>query len=536
MLPLAGRDLVYLEQSGSFFTTTTPFVQGPEGGPHPADEYLRVLDSYWLRMEQTDDWRDGISPDRLIGWVESNDGFVAGIAASAYSGNSGRVAGVQTAAIHDGHHYLGSYALVHELAHILDNQGLAHTPFDPNRNECGDVLPGDIAKDYPSFDPAGTIGDWGIRIYGTRYELVDPTDNYDIVSYCVPYWISLHNYKRFHNGFQNYGPDTAAAGAAPGSQLLISGRVISATQVEAVAPPTADAAGDYCIELRDAADAPLDRRCFSPSFYEAVTGGPSDAAGFHLAVPWVEGATAVVVTRGDDVLGRVMGSGNRPAVNTPVWQMSEDGSSLAISWQASDPDGDDLVYNVGLSSARGYIPLAFEIREEQLAVDARRLPGGEPLTLVIEVSDGFHSRRGESPQSLNLPAKPPIVTIDPVAEGSLVAGQPFWVFGFASDVEDVALPEEALVWSANGQELGRGSQLFATLPPGEHTLTLTATDSDGEQAMTETTLLVEALSEGTTEETPGTAQNWLGWVLLGSGVVLLGGLLFLLWSRRRLIR
>lgn len=557
LLPISRDDLVYIPQSARTQYVNVPFNQ--DGEPRMnAQRYLDVLNAYWLRMEQTDGWRDGQAPDRLVGWVMNIDEHIgaSGIADIRFEGDGdGVVTAVARSSEGNLEQILGiykfpdaGYALVHELGHILNDNGLKHTPFERGSQGCLEVDPGETETAYPLFDPLGSIGDPGIYFYGSSYELI-PRIAYDIMAYCGPNWVSVYNYKRFHDGFVRFDDvlDEARA-AALEPRLLISGRVLSSTQtaefdplyqIQAVAPPTPDAPGDYCIELRDAADAPLNSRCFNLTFREGITGSITDAGAFNLAMPWVEGAASSVVTHAGRELGRVTASPAPPVVagGSVVAELSNDGETVTLRWSGDDADGDALAYTIGLIGDRGYIPLAFNIREETYAIDALSLPGDEPLRVVVEASDGFHSVRAESAVPLVLPTKPPQVAIITPPDESMSAGQPFWLFGSASDVEDGMLGGDALVWSVDDEELGRGSQLFATLPEGEYSITLEATDSDGEWSSAELTVIVASTSE---EDAPNdatdeihTLRRWLGWIAAGSGIVLLAGLFLLFRDRRR---
>lgn len=62
-------------------------------------------------------------------------------------------------------------------------------------------------------------------------------------------------------------------------------------------------------------------------------------------------------------------------------------------------------------------------------------------------------------------------------------GAALWLQGYAYDLEDGALAETALRWSSSRDgDLGTGSQVLVSLSPGEHLITFTATDSDGNAA------------------------------------------------------
>lgn len=64
-----------------------------------------------------------------------------------------------------------------------------------------------------------------------------------------------------------------------------------------------------------------------------------------------------------------------------------------------------------------------------------------------------------------------------------VAGVNFPFIGVANDPEDGALSGASLVWTSNlSGQIGTGTMFDATLPVGMHTVTLTATDKDGNSA------------------------------------------------------
>ena len=64
--------------------------------------------------------------------------------------------------------------------------------------------------------------------------------------------------------------------------------------------------------------------------------------------------------------------------------------------------------------------------------------------------------------------------------------------GMTLDAEDGPLPPESLSWSSDRDGyLGSGDELLvATLSPGHHVITLTATDSDGQAGTASVEILV----------------------------------------------
>jgi Tol biopolymer transport system component len=567
MLPIAMRDLVYLPQFGEPQLMGIPFNQ--EGAPRfNAARYLDHLNMMWHRLQQTGQWRDGRAPDRLIAWVYNtprSGASLSGVADGRFIGGYGAVTALREdflKLIVPGQPFSeGQYTLVHELGHLLDDQGLWHTPFHPLTDSCADEPPDDTTSNYPAFIPPGSAGDVGVYISGTSFRLLPPDQTYDIMTYCRPYWISLHNYKRLHQGFMPPGDVGAAPLSTPEPRLLISGRIISSTQtaeldpiyqVQATVPPSPDGPGDACVELRDDANNALERRCFQPSFREGVTGGVTDSAGFNLAMPWTDGVTAVVVTHSGQEMGRLAASAAPPAVEIEEWGPMDpaipDGE-LVVRWQGSDSDGDSLSYVVSLGRDDGqrWMPVALDVTATELMLNPADLPGGD-WRVRVEASDGFHSTTANSNVFVPIAAKPPVVTLAPLpGDIALVAGQPFWLQGSAVDAEDGQLSAESLVWYAdNGESLGQGQQVFVSLPTGEHTIMLEATDSNGQRASAEISLTVgdqlntelQTTAPSTTEETTQTAppdrlRRLLLLVMLVTGLLFVAVLGVFLVQRQR---
>ena len=94
------------------------------------------------------------------------------------------------------------------------------------------------------------------------------------------------------------------------------------------------------------------------------------------------------------------------------------------------------------------------------------------------------SSSSSSSSSGSMIGQPPQVQINhPGDMEERVAGVVFPFIGVANDPEDGALSGASLVWTSSlSGEIGTGTMFDATLPVGTHTVTLTATDKDGNSA------------------------------------------------------
>ncbi len=89
----------------------------------------------------------------------------------------------------------------------------------------------------------------------------------------------------------------------------------------------------------------------------------------------------------------------------------------------------------------------------------------------------------------------PIVKIQAPASGSHVtAGVPFQLVAHATTFDGHALPTSAVVWTANGNQIGTGASLMTSLAPaGTDTIKVTGTDN-GQSASDSITLYVDPLA------------------------------------------
>jgi hypothetical protein len=156
--------------------------------------------------------------------------------------------------------------------------------------------------------------------------------------------------------------------------------------------------------------------------------------------------------------------------------------TYTITWAANDPDGDPLTYSVLYSPDQSnWVPVGAAITQTQLAVNAAELVGGNGAKVRVLATDGVNTSTDESNDPFTVGRKSPQAFIlSPPEDITITLNTPLWLEGYAYDLEDGPLGDEALRWSSSLiGELGTGSLVVVLLPEGQHVITLTATDSEG---------------------------------------------------------
>ncbi|UCB59620.1 MAG: hypothetical protein JSW72_05635 [Candidatus Bathyarchaeota archaeon] len=272
--------------------------------------------------------------------------------------------------------------------------------------------------------------------------------------------------------------------------------------------------GPYVVELRGPPPAePLYySRSFNVSFeHECIC---DNRTLFMLNVPFVTGTYSVSLwdnsTSPAVLLDKITASSNPPSVTVTYPNGGEVvGDSFNINWTASDADGDPLTFKLFFSNDYGvrWRPISTRLTGTSFHLDASVLPGGSQSMIRVVVSDGFHTSEDQSDVVFSVPLKDPMDlagnTIGP-PEGPVFLGDPVVLKGSAFDPEDGVLNGTALTWTSdlNGT-LGSGRVLAVPdLMVGTHNITLTATDSDGNNSTDSFTITVELRNITVTQAEP----------------------------------
>jgi uncharacterized repeat protein (TIGR03803 family) len=443
--------------------------------------------------------------------------------------------------------------LAHEIGHSLS---LTHTGI------------GNPASSYPGCFSVAPIGDpWGTNwVYSDNYvqdtqgyeagfdviaNTVIPTQaSFELMSYCQPSWITPLNYKRALL-YVNPGPaiapsvkggrgavaakseakspalpKSARPTAAPitltqGSYWSISGTLPSAGGVnlapifsETMQGSTDPGSGPYSIQELNASGQVLYTRYFTPiqgaidPSFGTTDDAPFTDGIFSQFIPVTAGTTAIAITDSTGTsLTNIPIAGTPPTVTitSPAAGFAGSGEQ-SISWniQSTAPTlTSRIYYSVDNGTTWEQVD---ETTTTTDTLDFSTLPGTSTALIRVDVSDGVNTGSATSvPFSVPKKAPSTIVINSPTTGAIQQAANPVFLTGGAYDADDGVLSGTALEWSDSVQgSLGSGSPLTVKLKPGSHTITLTATDSDG-NALTATTQIT--LGGGAPVVSLTTSQN-----------------------------
>ena len=431
----------------------------------------------------------------VYGWLPEGT-FGGGISDPTWYGGAGK------AAFGDDHSGEGPRIFAHEIVHLM---GRRHT----NSSSCHpDKI--DPQTDWPWVETNSLIQDYGLDGYGFGWlvssssAVKNPANTYDYMSYCGSLaddnvWTSSWTYEHIYSETLKLQTTTPAVHplAAPQAYFIASGLVytddtatldpiwVITSTVEPENPP---AGTTYCLEAQDTFGTPLVSHCFDLTFMNYETGEATDVDGFNLMLPYPDGVARIVLKKGTTELAVQLVSANAPVVTVlspnggETWAAS---GTYTITWTANDPDDDPLTYSVLYSpDGSDWMPIGATITQTQLTVNAAELPGSTNARIRVLASDSVNTSADESDAPFTVGHKPPqAFIISPEADSATLANTPVLLEGYAYDLEDGTLGDATLSWaSSRDGSLGTGAQVLTTLSLGQHTLTFTATDSDGNTA------------------------------------------------------
>lgn len=363
---------------------------------------------------------------------------------------------------------------------------------------------------------AGTDGQW-----------------YDFMSYCLKpgsEWISVRGWQEtlgllrtdvFHppswwpalpspGGSRSVRPAAAAAAIAlspdptarlprPRRVLAVRGFVLPSGQVQLtrVAPGLAvplprAVASEYRLVVRDRRGRVLRDVPARADTTRLDDGG--EAVRLSADAPTHPAAASVEIVRAGTVLAHRVRNRRAPrvALTSPGRDVILPGcGSVEVTWRATG-EGPLLVrVDYSADDGRTWRSVFAGPDGGRVDVPAALLTGSRAARLRVRVSDGFNETVAVS-RRLRAVGSPPTARIESPANSLRIAeGAALYLSGSAFDDAQTPIGDHALEWSADGSVLGSGRSLsVATLPPGTHTIRLTARDAAGRAGTATATVTV----------------------------------------------
>jgi hypothetical protein len=343
---------------------------------------------------------------------------------------------------------------------------------------------------------------------GTR-DTVIPSNFPDFMSYCqsddlagnpagqLPTkWISTYRWQQMFTHFGTAAQSSLDVRAsAIETVYYVTGQLnndgtgsLSPILVQPGLPTENVAPGDYVIEIQNTAGTALSTLPFFASFTD-LEGEAVDAVYFNFQLVEQADAAQIVLKHDGQVLDTIVASSNPPTVKVLSPNGGESWSGpQTIRWQASDPDGDPLQFNILYTPDDGttWFPVAAGVQGNSYDLDTASLAAGNAARVRVIATDGLNTAEDDSDNTFVVESIPEVTIDSPSNLAHVESGQ---AFDFSGDATDQSLAGEAFVWSYGPTVFGTGRQVSAALPDGIHEITLSASGAGG-QATDQITVLV----------------------------------------------
>lgn len=427
-------------------------------------------------------------------------------------------------------------------------QELGH---DYERRHAPGFGAGDPDPGFPTSD--GTIDEFGVDI--VLMQLYKPGVDFDYMGYGGSensMWTSLYTWRALEALYPLASAPPTSRLASPSRHSEVEAEFLVASGI--VAPDSAslddgffrvwlpaelkDALpdGPYTLEQVGADGSVLRARPFAPA--HDSNAAPSDSGTFLIREPWIAGTVAVTIRYQGTQLLRQELSPHPPTVRLlePNGGEAWGAGPQTVRWEASDADGDDLRFVVEYSRDGGatWDEVTLPGTQTSLALDATYLPGSSAARIRILASDGLNTISDDSDETFSVSNKAPLVFLTSPEEGHHVTqGTPLILMAAGTDPEDGPIPPEDLEWTSDLEgALGAGEfRTTSDLEPGEHILTVSASDGSGQTVTRHVRVIVDPAPEPEGRSLESGQGSTAVPAAIGALLVVIAGLV--IWRRTR---
>ncbi|MEM7799681.1 MAG: hypothetical protein AAF633_10870 [Chloroflexota bacterium] len=437
-------------------------------------------------------WREQQNTDRIFfGLMASNSPWNRGRGGSGVASGPAGVTCCGSASWDTDGAFTDWYS-GHEIGHALgrshpsEGNACGHSASDPDYPYSGAKI--GVKDDHFGFD----VGDPGL---GIERALL-PADLWtDLMSYCDFQWISDYNYSALYINMwavdQTLLVDQANPAVENKPTLTLYGYLLpesdqAVVQIADYQPESSqspDGMGDhahYIVQIVDQNENPLEE-----ADLEGIEGHhheEEDVEEFAITLPFPSGAVGYQIIKESDktVLAKGEISSSPPVVSNVVVAPDSESANgeLKLSWDGSDSDGDELLYDIYAGPENGNLqPIITGVSSTMTQVSTEFMAGG-PTVFKVIASDGMRTAEAQSAPYAIPHKAPEVLILSPGDGGRFQWGQPIHFSAEILDLTDSSYPDASVEWLANGNVIGNGLVLdVETLPVGVHQIEIQVTNS-----------------------------------------------------------
>jgi len=233
-----------------------------------------------------------------------------------------------------------------------------------------------------------------------------------------------------------------------------------------------------------------------------------DKAPFEVTLQYPSETKSLEIRNGTETIYRIEISENKPEISfSPISANEELSGKHTFTWQGEDKDNDKLYYELWyVPNEEDWICIAKDISDTSCEVNFDTLPGGKDVVFYLYATDGINTSYVTSESFAVTYKEPEVLTEQSDPMIYKVTDEIY----FEVDVYDpqdgyMYEPEGQIVWTDSKGEIV--SEDFALLffpyelSAGEHTFTMTATNSGGKSVSREYKFVIE-------NDESALPQNW----------------------------